>query len=71
MRAKTTVLMATAESCDPDVEHALPLLLTLHAIQEGASDMPEALIEGLSEQARDLIPEIVLPLNGWVKAQRA
>ena len=62
--------MATLKSGDPDVEHALPLMLTLHAIQAGESDMPEASIEELSEQAPDLIPTLVLTLNGWVKAQR-
>ncbi len=70
MRLRPDAWMATVESGDPDVEHALPLLLTLHAIQAGESDMPNDSIDELSVQAPDLIPEIVLTLNSWVKAQR-
>ncbi len=69
MRLRPDAWMATVESGDPDVEHALPLLLTLHAIQAGESDMPKDSIDELSEQAPDLIPTIVMTLNGWVKAQ--
>ncbi len=71
MRLRPDSWLATVESGDPDVEPALPLLLTLHAIQAGETDMPKASIDELSEQAPDLIPELVLTLNRWVKGQRA
>ena len=71
MRLRLDSGMATVDSGDPDVEHALPLMLTLHAIQAGKSDMPKDSIDELSEQALDLILTPVLTLNGWVKAQRS
>jgi uncharacterized protein len=70
MRLRPDSWTAALESGDPDVEHALPLLLTLHAIQAGESDMPKDSIKELTEQAPDLIPTIVLTLNAWVKTQR-
>lgn len=70
MRLRPDAWTATVELGDPDVEHAAPQMLTLHAIRVGESDMPKDSIDELAKQATDLIPTIVLTLNRRVKAQR-
>jgi uncharacterized protein len=45
------------------------MLLALHDIAEGGSELGEAAIRELDAMAPDMIPDLVANLNAWVKAQ--
>ena len=58
-------------SCgDMDIIEGLTMLLLMQAFCTGEIDLPDDEIDELDEQAPDMIPNIVLDLNDWVKSQQ-
>ena len=58
-------------SCgDMDLIEDLTMLLLMHAFCEGEIDLPDNEIDEMDEQAPDIIPNIVLNLNDWVKSKQ-
>jgi len=55
------------ESEDEEAAASVTMMLTLHGIAEGESDLPEGSIEDLRSKAPDLITDIVIALNRWTK----
>jgi uncharacterized protein len=45
------------------------MIFALHDIAEGGSELDEAAIMELGAMAPDLIPDLVINLNAWAKAQ--
>lgn len=69
MRIRGEAWERIAFAGDEDVTSGVGLILELHQIDMGTSDLDDEKIEKLDEVATDLIPEIVLDLNTWVKGQ--
>ncbi|WP_413721122.1 UPF0149 family protein [Silicimonas sp. MF1-12-2] len=55
------------ESDDEEAGASVSMMLTLHAIVEGDSDLPESTIADLQDMAPDLITDMVIALNRWTK----
>ncbi len=55
------------ESSDKEAAASVNMMLALYNIAEGQSDLPAASINTLTEEAPDLIPNLVLTLNTWTK----
>ncbi|MFN3282542.1 MAG: SEC-C metal-binding domain-containing protein [Tabrizicola sp.] len=60
---------ATVESSDEEIASSIPMLLVLHEIAEGGSELGEDAVRELDAMAPDVIPDLVANLNAWVKAQ--
>ena len=55
------------ESDDEEAGASVTMMLALHGIAEGESDLPESAIEDLRAKAPDLITDMVIALNRWTK----
>jgi uncharacterized protein len=55
------------ESDDEEAGASVNMMLTLHDIAEGDSDLPDNTIAELRDQAPDLITDMVIALNRWTK----
>ncbi len=69
MQLRPDAWEATVESSDEEVASSIPMLLALHDIAEGGSELGEAAIKELDAMAPDMIPDLVVNLNAWVKGQ--
>lgn len=69
MQLRPDAWEATLDSSDEDIASSIPMILALHDIAEGGSDLDDAAITELDAMAPDLIPDLVINLNAWVKAQ--
>lgn len=56
------------ESGDEEASASINMILALYNIAEGQSDLPQSSIDALTEEAPDLIPNLVLALNEWTKS---
>ena len=61
---------AIVESDDEEAAASISLLLALHQINIGTTELKDDAIDELDAQAPDMIPMIVENLNGWTKARR-
>jgi uncharacterized protein len=68
MRLRPGSWQRIVESGDEEAAASITMMLALHDIAEGQSDLPRASIKVLTEDAPDLIPNLVLTLNEWVKS---
>lgn len=68
MRLRRPAWKRMIESGDEDVTSAVSMMVELSFIAEGESRLPRATIRSLTAEAPDLIPDLVLALNGWTKA---
>ena len=69
MQLRVDCWEATLDSTDEEVRSTIPMILALHEINIGTSELDEAAIDELDEIAPDLIPGMVLSLNAWTKGQ--
>jgi uncharacterized protein len=69
MQLRPEAWEATVESSDEEIASSIPMLLALHDIAEGGSELAEDAIRELDAMAPDMIPDLVANLNAWVKAQ--
>jgi len=60
---------AIVESGDAEAAASVSLMLALHQISEGTTELAEDAIAELDEQAPDLIPMLVENLNGWTRSR--
>lgn len=67
MRLKMDVWEQILESDDEEAGASVTMMLTLHGIAAGDSDLPQNSIEDLSDKAPDLITDMVIVLNRWTK----
>ena len=67
MRMRPDVWEQIVKSEDEEAAASVSMLLTLHGIGEGHSDLPERSIADLRSKAPDLITDIVIALNRWTK----
>lgn len=56
------------ESDDEDAGASVTMMLTLHGIASGDSDLPKSSVDNLTEKAPELITDMVIALNRWTKA---
>jgi len=70
MQLRPSVWEAMMESSDEAVAASIPMILALHEIAEGGSELDKAAIEKRDAIAVDLIPHLVVNLNAWGKGQR-
>jgi uncharacterized protein len=61
---------AIVDSGDEEAAASVSLMLALHQISEGTTELTEDAIGALDEQAPALIPTLVETLNGWTKSRR-
>jgi len=69
MQLRPEAWEAMVECSDEEIAASIPMLLALHDIAEGGSELGAAAIEELNAMAPDMIPDLVANLNAWVKAQ--
>lgn len=58
------------ESDDEEAASCISMIVALHEIDIGTSDLPEKSIEQLDEVAPDYIADIVITLNEWTKSRQ-
>lgn len=71
MRHRMDAWARIVESADEEAGSSVNMMLALHGIAIGESDLPESSIKELTEQAPDLIPDLVISLNRWTKGHNA
>ena len=69
MRLRADAWERIVESPDEDASAAVAMMLALSNIARGESDLPANSVKELTEQAPDLIPDLVIVLNRWTKGQ--
>jgi len=67
MRLRMGAWERVVESADEDASSAVSLILALHEIARGDSELPKSSIEKLSAEAPALIMDAVIALNRWTK----
>ena len=67
MRLRRDAWEQIVESEDEEAGASVTMMLTLHGIAEGDSDLPDRSISDLSDKAPDMITDIVIALNRWTK----
>ena len=67
MRLRMNAWQQIVESSDEEASSSVSMMLALHGIAEGSSDLPESSIDDLREKAPDLITDMVIALNRWTK----
>lgn len=69
MQLRPEAWEASVESSDEEIASSIPLLLALHDIAAGGSELGADAIRELDAMAPDMIPDLVANLNAWGKAQ--
>ncbi len=67
MRLRMGAWQKIVESEDEEAGASVNMMLTLHGIAEGESDLPKSSIEDLRDKAPELITDMVIALNRWTK----
>jgi uncharacterized protein len=67
MRLRPDTWARIIESRDEEAGASVNMMLTLHGIAEGESDLPESSVADLRDRAPDLITDMVIALNRWTK----
>lgn len=67
MRLRMHAWEQIVESGDDEAGASVNMMLALHGIAEGDSDLPESSIEDLRDKAPDLIIDMIISLNRWTK----
>ena len=68
MRLRPDSWERIVESDDEEITASVNMMLALYNIAEGRSDLPKSSINMLTEEAPELIPNLVLTINGWTKS---
>ncbi len=68
MRLRPDAWERIVRSGDEEAAASVNMMLALHRIAEGQSDLPHASVIALTEEAPDLIPNLVLTINSWSKS---
>ena len=71
MRLRADSWEQIVDSGDEEAASSVTMMLALHQIDIGTSELTEEAIDELDEMAPDLIPKIVMSLNEWTKARTA
>lgn len=71
MRLRSDSWERIVQSGDEEAAASVNMMLALYGIAEGQSDLPRKSIRELTEQAPDLIPNLVVTINGWTKGHSA
>lgn len=69
MALRPDAWMAIVDSGEEEAAASISLLLALHQINTGTTELKEDAIDELDAQAPDLIPMIVENLNAWTKSR--
>jgi len=69
MRLRLEAWEKIVESADAEASASVNMMLALHTIAEGRSELPPASVDALIEKAPDLIPDLVMALNDWTKGR--
>lgn len=67
MRLRPDTWAQIVESGDEEAGSSVTMMLTLHAIAEGESDLRVSSIADLRDRAPELITDMVIALNRWTK----
>ncbi|MEW9922379.1 UPF0149 family protein [Marimonas sp. MJW-29] len=70
MRLRPDTWERIVESGDEEAAASVNMMLALYNIAESQSDLPKASVKALTEEAPDLIPNLVLAIKGWTKSGR-
>ena len=71
MRLRADSWEQIVDSGDEEAASSVAMMLALHQIDIGTSDLEEEAIDEIDEMAPDLIPEIIISLNEWTKVHTA
>lgn len=71
MRLRADSWEQIVDSGDEEAASSVTMMLALHQIDIGTSELTEEAIDELDEMAPELIPQIVMSLNEWTKAHKA
>ena len=69
MRLRPDAWLEIVEADDEEVSSTISLIIELHRVYHGESELDEDAIDHLDEVTPGLIPSMVLNLNSWTKAQ--
>jgi uncharacterized protein len=67
MRLRMNAWEQIVESDDEEAASSVSMMLALHEITQGDSDLPDSTIADLQDKAPDLITDMVIALNRWTK----
>jgi uncharacterized protein len=70
MRLRASAWEQIVDSDDGEAGASVNMMLTLHGIAEGETDLPENSIDDLSTKAPELISDMVIALSQWTKGFR-
>lgn len=68
MRLRPDCWERVFRSDDEEAPASVNMMIALYDIAEGQSDLPSASVSALTEEAPDLIPNLVLTINAWTKS---
>lgn len=69
MRLRMDAWEQIVESADEEASASVTMMLALYNIAEGNSDLPKKSIKQIAKEAPDLIPNLVVTINGWTKSR--
>jgi uncharacterized protein len=67
MRLRPEAWEKIVVSGDAEASASVNMMLALHNITEGRSELPQASVDALTQKASDLILDLVMALNNWTK----
>ena len=71
MRLRPDSWERIVKSDDEEAAACVNMMIALFNIAEGQSDLPKKSIRALTEEAPELIPNMVVTINGWTKGRSA
>ena len=69
MRLRSDIWEDIVESDDDKAASCISMIVALHEIDQGTSELPEKSINDLDEVAPDYIADMVITLNAWTKSR--
>ena len=69
MRLRPDTWAQIVESGVEEAAASVNMMIALADIAEGRSDLPQTSIDALTDEAPEIIPHLVVTLNGWTKSQ--
>lgn len=71
MRLRPDSWELIVDSDDEEAASSITMILALHEINMGTTELTEEAIDRLDEVAPDMIPQIVATLNAWTRTRTA
>ncbi len=69
MRLRMDAWEQIIESPDEEARSSVTMMLAIYNIAEGKSDLAKKSVREITKEAPDLIPKLVVTINGWTKSR--